>query len=93
MSQRAVEQLLGRVITDPEFRRRFYEDAAAACEAAGLQLTQRELEAVQVTSEMAVRAFAAHLDQRIVRAALGPGRGVVVTARLRRGTTPKGKHA
>ena len=93
MSQRAVEQLLGRVITDPEFRRRFYEDAAATCDAAGLQLTQRELEAVQATAEMAVRAFSAHLDPRIVRAALGPGRGIVVTARLRPGTPPRGKHA
>jgi single-stranded DNA-binding protein len=93
MSQRGVEQLLGRVISDPEFRRRFYEDAVATCDAAGLQLTQREVEAVQATDEMAVRAFAAHLDPRIVRAPLGPGRGIVVTARLRRRTTPRGKHA
>ena len=93
MSQRAVEQLLGRVITDPEFRHRFYEDATAACEAAGLQLTPRELEAVQATGELAVRAFSAHLDPRIVRAVLRAGRGIVVRARAGPRTTPRGKHA
>jgi hypothetical protein len=93
MSQRAVEQLIGRVITDPEFRRRFFEDAAAACAAANLQLTPRECEAVQALDEMAVRAFASQLDPRIVRAALGAGRGIVIPARARPGTSPRGKHA
>lgn len=83
MSQRAVEQLLGRVITDPEFRRRFYEDATTACAAAGLQLTRREHEAVQTLDERAVRAFAAQLDPRIVRAPIGPGRDTVITAHAR----------
>jgi hypothetical protein len=90
MSQRAVEQLLGRVITDPEFRRRFYEGAAAACGDAGLELTPREREAVQALDETAVRTFAAQLDPRIVRAALGPGRRT--TVRVRPGAT-KGKRA
>ena len=93
MSQRAVEQLLGRVITDPEFRRHFYEDAAAACATARLKLTPRECEAVQALDEMVVRAFASHLDLRIMRAALGPGRGIVATARARSGTAPRGKRA
>ena len=93
MSQRAVEQLLGRLITDPEFRRRFYEDAGGACAAANLQLTPSECEAVQALDELAVRAFASHLDLRIVRASLGPGRGIVVTARARPGNSPKGRHA
>ena len=88
MSQRAVEQLLGRVITDSEFRRRFYEDAAAACAAAGLELTPRERAAVQALDDRAVRAFAALLDPRIVRAPLGPGRRTVVPARARQ---PAGK--
>ena len=93
MSQRAVEQLLGRLITDPEFRRRFYEDAGAACNTAGLQLTQREREALQVTDEMAVRSFAAQLDPRIVRAALGRGRAIVIPAHVTPGATPRGKRA
>ncbi len=93
MSQRAVERLLGRLITDAEFRRRFYEDAAAACGAMRHALTPRELEAVQATDETAVRAFAAQLDPRIVRAALRGTARAAVSGRVRPASTPKGKRA
>ena len=93
MSQRAVERLLGRLITDAEFRRCFYEDAAAACAAAGHALTPRELEALQATDETAVRGFAAQLDPRIVRAALSRATSAPASGRVRPASTPTGKRA
>ncbi len=71
MGQKAVEMLLGRLITDGDFRIRFYEQPAAACMREGLEVTTRELEALLNIQQNAVDAFARHLDPRIVRAAVG----------------------
>jgi hypothetical protein len=46
MSQRAVEQVLGKLLTDEEFRRRFFEDPHCACVLSGFELSPVELEAV-----------------------------------------------
>ena len=71
MSQRAVEGILGRLITDSEFRRGFYADPAAMCVREALDLTTRELEALMTLDQSRLRTFASVLDARIVRAAVG----------------------
>lgn len=71
MSQRAVEGLLGRLITDREFRERFYADPAATCARESLDLTSRELDALLSLDRARLQAFARDLDARIVRAAVG----------------------
>ena len=71
MSQRDVEGLLGRMVTDQSFRWRFYKDPVGACVAEAMEVTSRELEAVLTLHETQIAAFAQQLDPRIVRAALG----------------------
>jgi hypothetical protein len=70
MSQKAVENLLGRLLTDSEFRRRFFEEPAASCRQEILDVTSREIEAVLVVDEVEFEQFAKQLDLRIVRAAV-----------------------
>jgi hypothetical protein len=73
MSQRSVESLLGRLITDKAFRRVFYEDPASICVRHAIDLTTRELEAILSLDESRLAAFAKQLDARIIRAAVsGP---------------------
>jgi len=71
MTQKAVESLLGRLLTDHGFRRRFYEEPATSCRQEALDVTSRELEAVLVVGESLFEEFAHRLDPRIVRAAVG----------------------
>jgi hypothetical protein len=71
MSQRAVEQLLGKLLTDFEFRREFYDDPAVACRRQALDLTGVELDAVRKVRQADIANLADRLDRRIVRAALG----------------------
>ena len=73
MSQRSVEGLLGRLITDKQFRELFYENPAGTCLQQAIDLTARELEAVLALDESRIDAFAKQIDARIVRAAVsGP---------------------
>lgn len=73
MSQKGVEGLLGRMVTDKDFRQRFYQEPAATCVAEAMEVTTRELEAVQRLDETHVAEFAKHLDTRIVRASVNGG--------------------
>jgi hypothetical protein len=68
MSQRAVENLLGRLMTDSEFRRRFFEEPVGSCQQEMLDVSSREIEAVLVVDEIDFDQFAKQLDPRIVRA-------------------------
>lgn len=68
MSQKAVESLLGRLITDRELRSQFYEQPAATCAKEGLELTTRELGALLALDQASVEGFAQLVDARIVRA-------------------------
>lgn len=43
MSQNAVEQLIGRLVTDDVFRERVRHDVSSACHEHGFALTQNEL--------------------------------------------------
>jgi hypothetical protein len=69
-SHSAVEALLGRMLTDAAFRRRFFTEPADACEENGYQLTVLQLAALQELDMRMIERFARRLDRRIVRAAL-----------------------
>lgn len=71
MTHRNVETLLGRLVTDPTLRRRFFNDPAAVLGELrdhGFELTPIELEALASTDPDAIRAFAETLDRRIRKA-------------------------
>jgi hypothetical protein len=82
MSQKAVEGLLGRLLTDPEFRHWFYEEPAVSCRQEALDVTSREIEAILAVDEVHFEEFAKHLDRRIVRAAV---RRDLSVSRIRKG--------
>lgn len=68
-----VEQLLGRLATDPKLRRRFAANPEALLRElaeSGLELTDVELEALATTDPEAIRSFAAALDARLRKAPL-----------------------
>lgn len=70
MAQRNVEQLIGRLATDPDFRTRFLRDAGAVLaelQERGCELTHVELAALAAIDPGAIQAFAAALDERIRR--------------------------
>jgi hypothetical protein len=67
MSQRDVERALGRLLTDEQFQRDFYQFPAGACVALGIQLTEQELEALAATPRSAVASLSGQLDDRICR--------------------------
>jgi len=89
MAQKAVETLLGRLLTDEDFRRRFFEEPAAVCRQEALDVTSRELEAILAVDEVRFAQFAKQLDARIVRATLRRDAGTVVT----RASAPRKKWA
>ncbi len=70
MSQQAVEQTLGKLLTDESFRERFFTTPRETVSAAGLRLSDIELSALSGLSRSALRSFSASLDPRICR--LGP---------------------
>lgn len=68
MSQRSVEQVIGRLATDEGFRQRFETDRQAALAeaiAGGLQLTPVEQRAILDLDVNACERFACCLDPRI----------------------------
>lgn len=68
MSQRSVEQVIGRLATDESFRQRFAgsrETALAQAIAGGLELTPVEQRALLALDVCACEQFAGHLDPRI----------------------------
>jgi hypothetical protein len=67
MSQRAVEAILGRLITDVEFRLRFFAESIDAFDTPALGLTARETAALLRVRRRTLEQVAAQLDPRIVR--------------------------
>ncbi len=67
MSQRAVERALGRLVTDPEFRRRFYREPERATLELGLELSREEIEALQKIPAPALAELEACIDDRLCR--------------------------
>lgn len=67
MSQRAVETVLGRLITDGQFRAAFFEEPTEVCQAAGVDLSGTELQALLRVDEDVLRELAAGLHPRLWR--------------------------
>jgi hypothetical protein len=67
MSQRGVEQALGKLLTDEQFRERFAKDHAGAAHLAGLDLSADEVAAIARIPMSRLRAFCRCLDDRICR--------------------------
>jgi hypothetical protein len=68
MSQRSVEQVIGRLATDEDFRRRFEADRNVVIGeliASGLALTRVEIKALVDLDYSACRRFARCLDERL----------------------------
>lgn len=70
MSQKSVEILLGKLVTDEELRHRFQADPAGALRQTGLELTGVELEALRSMDPWALDNLARSLDPRLQKAAL-----------------------
>ncbi len=67
MSQRAVEQVLGRLVTDETFRDAFFLDPEPALVTCCSDLTRDELDALRRVPRPALAALCARLDDRICR--------------------------
>ena len=72
MSQEAVQQVIGRAVTDAEFRQKLIDNAHEACK--GYDLTSEELDALEALDADSLKAFAGTLDVRISKTA---GKGFV----------------
>jgi putative modified peptide len=73
MSQANVERIIGRLITDEEFRRRFAEDPQAALSEItdrGVELTCLELKALASIDPQLTESLAEAIDSRIQKACL-----------------------
>ena len=71
MSQCNVERVIGHLVTDEGFRRRYAGDPAAALEemrAAGVELNAIELSALAAIDPELVAEFADRIDPRILKA-------------------------
>jgi hypothetical protein len=73
MSQRAVEQVLGRLVTDEAFREAFIADPAGTAARTGFDLCPKELEALTRIPRAALASLCACVDDRICRLYV-PGR-------------------
>lgn len=76
MSQRNVERILGRLVTDEGFRRRFWESREVALgelERFGCEINECERKALLDLSEACVEQFAGSIDPRIQKLDLEGG--------------------
>jgi hypothetical protein len=74
VTQQAVERALGKLLTDENFRERFFENPEGASWEAGLALSPIELEALARVPRHALVSLHDDLDKRISRPCLDPGR-------------------
>jgi hypothetical protein len=68
MSQRNVERVIGRLVTDEQFRRRFEANAVQALQEvalAGVELTDVEMRALSGLDARTVSRFADAIDPRL----------------------------
>jgi len=72
MSQRAVEQVLGKLVTDEGFREEFFRNPLSASAGIGVRLSADEVDALSRVSRAALSDLAGRLDDRICRLHLGP---------------------
>jgi hypothetical protein len=74
VTQQAVERVLGKLLTDENFRERFFAGPELACWEAGFALSPIELDALSRLSHEALTEFGEGLDRRISRPSLDPDR-------------------
>jgi hypothetical protein len=77
MSQKCVESVIGKLVTDEQFRRRFAEDPEGVLQeltACGLELSAVEMRALAGVDADAVARLADALDPRIQKADVCGGR-------------------
>ncbi len=72
MSQRAVEQAIGKLVTDEGFRDAFFANPELARLAAGLDLSAEECRSLACIPRQALKRFCASLDDRICRLFIRP---------------------
>jgi hypothetical protein len=72
MSQRAVEQVLGKLVTDEGFRAAFFANPKLASTQIGAVLSLEEIDALTAVPGIALSDFAKRLDGRICRLHVGP---------------------
>ena len=75
MTERFIEQVIGRLVTDEEFRREFAADRIGACASLpqrGLPMTAEETAAILATDLTLWERAAEELDPRLQRASLKP---------------------
>ena len=70
MTQRAVERVLGRLVTDEAFRNAFFTETRQALIPYAEDLTPDELDALRQVPRDALAALCAGLDDRICRLSL-----------------------
>jgi hypothetical protein len=75
VTQQAVERALGKLLTDENFRERFFENPEGASWEAGLALSPIELGALARVPRHALVSLHDDLDKRISRPSLDPDRG------------------
>jgi hypothetical protein len=67
MSQRSVEQALGKLVTDEGFRDQFFGDRIGASLRAGLELSPEEMDALSRIPRSALEQLSERIDDRISR--------------------------
>ena len=67
MSQEAVEQFLGRLVTDDRFRRRAMVALENLLEEEGFQLSEKEQQAIKLEDLIRLEMVAARLDTSLKR--------------------------
>ena len=69
MSAEAVKQIIGRAMTEPDFREQLLADPGTAL--AGFELTVEEQSALKKVTRASFDATAGELEERVSRAGLG----------------------
>jgi len=67
MSQRGVEQVLGRLVTDEGFREAFFRNPLSATVVIGVTLSPGEVDALARVPRADLQELACRLDDRICR--------------------------
>ena len=68
MSHKAVETIIGKLVTDEAFRRQFFAEPGAALadlRQRGCEITAVEMDALLALDPAAIRAFASAVDARL----------------------------
>ena len=68
MSQEAVEQILGRMLTDEQFRTMAVDSLEAVCQQRGYSLTTKELSLLSMLNKQPFTKLATQLDSGLCRA-------------------------